>query len=52
MRELLAREVPWLAFVEVYFSYGMHDKVVIAYFLGQVVVDNLFDRGVEVKAKR
>jgi hypothetical protein len=34
MRRLLAREVPRLAFVEVYFGYGMRAKVVVVYFLG------------------
>lgn len=52
MKELLAREVPWLTFVEVYLGYGMHDEAVVAYFLGQVVANNLLDRGVEVKARR
>jgi hypothetical protein len=52
MRELLDREVPWFTFVEVYFSYGMHNKATIAYFLGQVVVDDLLDLGVDVKAMR
>lgn len=52
MRELLAREVPGLAFVEVYFGYGMHGKTAVAYFLGQVVADKLLVRGVEAKAGR
>ncbi len=52
MRQLLTREVPGLAFVEVYFGYGMHNEVVVAYFLGQVVADDLLDNGVETKAKR
>jgi hypothetical protein len=52
MRELLTREVLGLAFVEVYFGYGMHNEVVVAYFLGQVVADDLLDNGVETKAKR
>jgi len=51
MRELLTREVLRLTFVEVYFGYGMHNEVVVAYFLGQVVVDDLLDYGVETKAK-
>jgi hypothetical protein len=33
MRELLTREVPRFAFVEVYFSYGMHDEATITYVL-------------------
>jgi hypothetical protein len=52
MRELPNREVPWFTFVEVYFCYGMHNKTTIAYFLGQVVVDDLLDRGVDVKAMK
>ncbi len=52
MRELLAKEVPGFIFVEVYFGYGMHDEAIVAYFLGQVVADNLLNRGVEAKTKR
>lgn len=52
MLELLAKEIPRLAFVEVYFGCGMHAKVVVAYFMGHVVVDNLLHHGVEAKAKR
>jgi hypothetical protein len=51
MLELLAKEIPRLAFVEVYFGYGMHAKVV-AYFMGHVVADNLFRHGVEAKTRR
>jgi hypothetical protein len=52
MRELLVREVTRLAFVEVYFGYGMHVEVVVTYFLGQVIVDNLFNSGVEIKTRK
>jgi hypothetical protein len=52
MKKLLAREVPWLTFVEVFFGYGMHDETIVAYFRGQVVTNNLLDYGVEVKARR
>jgi hypothetical protein len=34
MKELLAKEALGIIFVEVYFAYGMHDKVVVAYFIG------------------
>jgi hypothetical protein len=34
MKKILAKEVLGFAFVEVYFGYNMHDKVVVAYFLG------------------
>jgi hypothetical protein len=34
MRQFLAKEVLGLAFFEVYFGYGMHAEVVVAYFLG------------------
>jgi hypothetical protein len=52
MKELLAKEFPWLTFVEVYFGYGMHDETSVAYFLGQVVANNLLNCGVEVKVRR
>jgi hypothetical protein len=30
----------------------MHGEAIVVYFLGQVVVDNLFDHGVEAKARK
>jgi hypothetical protein len=30
----------------------MHDEIAVAYFLGQVIANNLLDYGVEVKARR